>query len=584
MIQGREMSFSGFMVEFLGYTRAFLEMLPQLHLSKGLYTHSFDESPFEESFLSELYPEEALRLQYFVSAKHPPLPSTPYSPPTSPYMKSEELVPNAYALCGGSSMSEGSGSVIRRGKKVVGGQFSRYIYEQAQTEEECCLACLRQPLCLAWSMDMDLKSCHFKGSSHKPQHIVEVDTSSGQTSVAMGSFIRSAELPLGRIPVPRVIIYHGTNCIYNNDTARNLADPNVISIGRYMIEKSDFSEGIGMNEFTFLKCAASLNEIWVPTQWCKETFIKLMQSIGFPSPQVTVIPEAVDTKLFSPAIYDPDGCDCLQISDTCNGVGKRNERFTFLSIFKWEDRKGWDVLLDSYWSAFKLSDKVHLKLRTYIPKVDSKFPGSEEMHAELDKRIAAFAKNRFNKSLEELPSIEHRIPSTIEVEIDGFGQNPYGSEFDRELTRIEIRDLLHSADAFVLPTRGEGWGLPIAEAMAMAMNVITSDVPGPSAYATPESAYLIPKVSTVRLDGYQEINKTAAAELLRSLYDEYRADEDNNVHIEAKNNSCCNKCKKYSAKGRAARKIMEELSPEYCVDKMVTRIQEIVATRGLSII
>jgi len=35
------------------------------------------------------------------------------------------------------------------------------------------------------------------------------------------------------------------------------------------------------------------------------------------------------------------------------------------------------------------------------------------------------------------------------------------------LSRADIRDLLGSVDAFVLPTRGEGWGLPIAEAMAM---------------------------------------------------------------------------------------------------------------------
>jgi hypothetical protein len=34
---------------------------------------------------------------------------------------------------------------------------------------------------------------------------------------------------------------------------------------------------------------------------------------------------------------------------TCNGRGK----FTFLSIFKWEHRKGWDVLLKGYWQAFR---------------------------------------------------------------------------------------------------------------------------------------------------------------------------------------------------------------------------------------
>jgi hypothetical protein len=34
---------------------------------------------------------------------------------------------------------------------------------------------------------------------------------------------------------------------------------------------------------------------------------------------------------------------------------------------------------------------------------------------------------------------------------------------ERELSREGIRDFLYSADAFVLPTRGEGWGLPIGK-------------------------------------------------------------------------------------------------------------------------
>lgn len=36
-----------------------------------------------------------------------------------------------------------------------------------------------------------------------------------------------------------------------------------------------------------------------------------------------------------------------------------------------------------------------------------------------------------------------------------------------ELSRNQLRLLYESSHAFVLPTRGEGWGLPIVEAMAM---------------------------------------------------------------------------------------------------------------------
>ena len=38
--------------------------------------------------------------------------------------------------------------------------------------------------------------------------------------------------------------------------------------------------------------------------------------------------------------------------------------FSFLSIFKWEERKGWPVLLTAYFSEFSLKDDVVLFLLT----------------------------------------------------------------------------------------------------------------------------------------------------------------------------------------------------------------------------
>ena len=44
-----------------------------------------------------------------------------------------------------------------------------------------------------------------------------------------------------------------------------------------------------------------------------------------------------------------------------------------------------------------------------------------------------------------------------------------------------MRDLYARAHVFVLPTLGEGWGLPIHEAMAMGLPVITTNHSGPAA-------------------------------------------------------------------------------------------------------
>lgn len=60
---------------------------------------------------------------------------------------------------------------------------------------------------------------------------------------------------------------------------------------------------------------------------------------------------------------------------------------------------------------------------------------------------------------------------------------------ETELSREELRLLYGSSDAFVLPTKGEGWGLPVVEAMAMALPVIVTDYSGPAAYLTAENSY-----------------------------------------------------------------------------------------------
>lgn len=128
-----------------------------------------------------------------------------------------------------------------------------------------------------------------------------------------------------------------------------------------MLERGTFLDGFNIHEFSVSACSARLNEIWVPTEWHMDVFRSLMNSYGFPSPRISVIPEAVDTTLFDPAFYEGDNCLCNDRKDIC--PNQRGRPFTFISIFKWETRKGWDILLKAYWSAFSASDNVLLKMR-----------------------------------------------------------------------------------------------------------------------------------------------------------------------------------------------------------------------------
>jgi hypothetical protein len=62
----------------------------------------------------------------------------------------------------------------------------------------------------------------------------------------------------------------------------------------------------------------------------------------------------------------------------------------------------------------------------------------------------------------------------------------------RVAVNLEQKDLpsvYKSMDAFVLPTRGEGWGRPIVEAMSMALPVLVTNFSGPTEFLTADNSY-----------------------------------------------------------------------------------------------
>jgi glycosyltransferase involved in cell wall biosynthesis len=58
-----------------------------------------------------------------------------------------------------------------------------------------------------------------------------------------------------------------------------------------------------------------------------------------------------------------------------------------------------------------------------------------------------------------------------------------------EFVDYQMGALYRSADCFVLPTRGEGWGMPVLEAMACGLPVISTAWSGPADFLTAETGY-----------------------------------------------------------------------------------------------
>lgn len=173
-----------------------------------------------------------------------------------------------------------------------------------------------------------------------------------------------------------------------------------------------------------------MHEVWVPSQWAVAQFV----DSGVHPQKIVVVPEAVDVDLFDPSKHQP------------LPLAHQPGDFVFLSVFKWEKRKGWDLLFKAFFEEFSADDPVVLYVKTQAFHSDNDF----EAH------VLKFAS--------ELPSARKPLARHALLDV--------------HLPMKELPRLYRAADAFVLPSRGEGWGRPHVEAMSMGLPVIATNWSG----------------------------------------------------------------------------------------------------------
>jgi glycosyltransferase involved in cell wall biosynthesis len=212
------------------------------------------------------------------------------------------------------------------------------------------------------------------------------------------------------------------------------------------------------------RCNASANEVWVPCDFYERVF----RESGIVRPVIS-LPLGVNHNLYVPGAPKTS----MWFDDILGGSRVQDPSgFRFSSVFGWSYRKGPDILCKSFIREFDASDGVCLAIH-------SRYMGSSHE--------------------------EHK--SFVRREILGYyeevgKENPPPIYYNGDCVPIpDMPGVYSSSDCFVFCSRGEGFGLPVVEAGACGIPVI-------SAYHTAMTEYLDEDVSyLVSPSGYGPANE-----------------------------------------------------------------------------
>ena len=168
---------------------------------------------------------------------------------------------------------------------------------------------------------------------------------------------------------------------------------------------------IPVNQLAVMKT----HKLWIPTEWGRKICIEN----GIDYDQIDVVNEGVDINTFHPYLKS------------------QHDRFRFLLIGKYEQRKSMDESIDAFARVFGNNPNIELVIKSDF------FKDPELKKIELDNKIAS-------------------------TQVDNI-RLIWGYQ-----TINQLSNLYRSADLFLFPTKAEGWGLPLIEAAACGLPLITT--------------------------------------------------------------------------------------------------------------
>ena len=257
----------------------------------------------------------------------------------------------------------------------------------------------------------------------------------------------------------------------------------------------------------WVRRANMMDEVWTPSSFNARTF----RASGVEKP-VRVMPLGVNQAYFNPNIE----------SFPVQGV------YTFLSAFEWGERKAPEVLLRAFNDEFRSDEQAVLVCKVY----------NQDHLTNVSRQVRRLGLKEGGGRI--VFSINELVPAH------------------------QLGALYRSVDCFVLASRGEGWGLPLLEAMACGLPVIATDWSAQTDFVHAGIAY------PLRIEGL------VPAEAKCPYYEGFKWAEPSYEHLRALMRHVYENREEARLKGtRASAEVLGRWTWRHSAEKIIRRLREI---------